>query len=75
MSFLVSFFEVFSERCFLVPGVDFGAFLELKMVQHLSKFCLLQQSADMRLEPAGCSGLRVGPPKLAPKTYKKTGWF
>ena len=38
LSFSVSFFEVFSERCFLGPGVDFGAFLELKMVQHLSKF-------------------------------------
>ena len=25
----------------------------------------------MRLEPAGCSGLRVGPPKLAPKIFEK----
>ena len=67
----MSFFEVFSERCFLVPGIDFGALLELKMLQYPSKSRLLQQSADMRLEPAGCSGLRVGPPKLAPKIFEK----
>ena len=41
------------------------------MVQYPSKSRLLQQSADMRLEPAGCSGLRVGPPKLAPKMCEK----
>ena len=34
----VSFFEAFSERCFLVPGVAFDALLELKMVQYPSKF-------------------------------------
>ena len=67
----MSFFEVFSERCFLVPGVDFGTLLELKMVQYPSKSRLLQQSADMRLEPAGCSGLRVGPSKIAPKICEK----
>ena len=67
----MSFFEVFSERCFLVPGVDFGALLELKMVQYPSKSSLLQQSADMRLEPAGCSGSRVGPPKIAAKICEK----
>ena len=37
------------------------------MVQHLFKCCLLQKSADMRLALAGCSGLRVGPPRIAPK--------
>jgi hypothetical protein len=54
-----------------VPGVDFGALLELKMVQYPSKSRLLQQSADMRLEPAGCSGLRAGPPQIAPKIFEK----
>ena len=48
------------------------AFLELKMVQYPSKSRHLHQSADMRLEPAGCSGLRVGPPKLAPKNCEKS---
>ena len=71
MSFLVFFFEVFSERYFLVPGVDFGALLELNMLQYPSKSRLLQQSADMRLEPAGCSGLRAGPPQIAPKIFEK----
>ena len=71
LSFSVSVFEVFSERCFLVPGVDFGALLELKMVQYPSRFGLLQQSSDMRLEPAGCSGLRAGPPQIAPKIFEK----
>ena len=32
VSFWVSVFDVFSERCFLVPGVDFGAFVEVKTV-------------------------------------------
>ena len=67
----MSFSEVFSETCFLVPGIDFGALLELKMLQYPSKSRLLQQSADMRLEPAGCSGLRAGPPQIAPKIFEK----
>ena len=32
-----------------------------------------QKSVDMRLERAGCSGLRVGPPQVAPKMLKKRG--
>ena len=54
-----------------MPGIDFGALLELKMLQYPSKSRLLQQSADMRLEPAGCSGLRAGPPQIAPKIFEK----
>ena len=29
------------------------------------------KSADMRLDRAGCIGLRVGPPQIAPKFQKK----
>ena len=56
---------------FGVPGVDLGAILELKMVHFLLKIRLFQKSADMRLERAGCIGLRVGPPRSAPKMCKK----
>ena len=56
---------------FGVPGSDFGVFLEVKMVHNLPKCRLLHKSADMRLEPAGCSGLRVGPPQIVPKMFEK----
>ena len=56
----------------VIPKCQMDAILEPKMEENLTKNVDYWKSADMRLDQAGCIGLRVGPPQIAPQIQKKT---